>query len=80
MTNVLVNTTRLQYTSSPFAQTSLIYLQGTGSLVALRPHTSARENLGGYLLLVVENGVETVIVDGKECKMMAGNVAIIACS
>ncbi|MEE3486974.1 MAG: hypothetical protein VZT48_02585 [Bulleidia sp.] len=54
-----VDSHRIQYTPSTFARSSLLHLSETGSLTALQPHTSARENLGGYLLLVVEAGWET---------------------
>ena len=51
-----VKSQRIQYTPSTLARSSLLHLSETGSLTALQPHTSARENLGGYLLLVVEAG------------------------
>lgn len=75
-----VNSTRLQYTPSTFARTSLLHLTETGTLTALRPHTSSRTNLGGYLLLVVEFGSGTVNVEGREYDLKTGDVAFIDCS
>ena len=75
-----VNTQRIQYTPSTFARTSLLHLSETGTLTALKEHTSARENLGGYLLLVVEAGCGVVRTGNKEYKMNAGEVAFIDCS
>ena len=76
----LVSTKRIQYTPSPFAKSSLLHLAEVGSLTALKPHTSQRSNLGGFLLLVVENGFGVVDVAHKQYEMKAGNVAFIDCS
>lgn len=75
-----VDSHRIQYTPSTFARSSLLHLSETGSLTALQPHTSARENLGGYLLLVVEAGCGVVKVGRKEYEMKSGDVAFIDCS
>ena len=75
-----VKTTRLQYTPSTFARTSLLHLTETGSLTALRPHTSARENLGGYLLIAVESGSGTVNMGGRTYELKPHDVAFIDCS
>ena len=63
-----------------FARTSLLSLQETGTLTALQPHTSARENLGGYLILVVEHGSGVVEVSRHQYEMHPGDVAFIDCS
>ena len=75
-----VRTKRIQYTPSPFARASLLHLAETGSLTALKPHTSRRMNLGGFLLLVVEKGTGAVTVDGKEYRLKSGEAAFIDCS
>ena len=75
-----VQSKRLQYTPSSFARASLLHLAETGTLTALRPHTSARENLGGYLLLVVESGSGILNVGGKTYDLHSGDVAFIDCS
>lgn len=67
----VVQSTRLQYTPSFFARSSLLSLQETGTLTALQPHTSARENLGGYLILVVEHGSGVVEVSRHQYEMEA---------
>ena len=48
-----VDSSRILYTPSAFARTSLLHLQEIGSLEAIQPHTSARENLVSYLCFVV---------------------------
>ncbi len=75
-----VNSTRIQYTPSTFARSSLLHLSETGTLTALQPHTSSRTNLGGYLLLVVEAGGGLVKVGRKEYEMKSGDAAFIDCS
>ena len=44
-----VTTSRILYTPSPFARTSLLHLQEVGSLQAIHPHTSTRTNLTSFL-------------------------------
>lgn len=78
--HLTVQSNRLQYTPSAFARTSLLHLTETGTLTALRPHTSARENLGGYLLLVVEQGCGAVSISGKEYGLHPNDVAFVDCS
>lgn len=80
MTTNTVTTTRIQYTPSSFARTSLLYLLETGTLTALQPHTSARENLGGALLLVVLSGSGVVTVGKREYSLHPGDIAFIDCS
>ncbi len=74
-----VNTTRLQYTPSTFAKTSLLYLSETGSLTALKPHTNSRDNLGGFLILAVKEGEGELRTGGKAYEMKAGDVAFVDC-
>lgn len=40
-----VTSSRILYTPSTFARTSLLHLQEVGSLQAIHPHTSTRTNL-----------------------------------
>ena len=51
-----VQSSRIIYTPSDFARTSLLHLQEIGSLKALRPHASSRENLISCLCFVVLEG------------------------
>ena len=55
----LVTTSRILYTPSTFAKTSLLHLQEIGSLQAQKPHTSRRENLSSYLFFLVLSGYGT---------------------
>ena len=76
----LVRTKRIQYTPSPFAKASLLHLAEVGSLTALKPHTSKRSNLGGFLLLVVEKGSGVIEAAHKQYEVKVGDVAFIDCS
>lgn len=52
----LVNTTRIIYTPSEFAKTSLLHVQEIGTLQAQKPHVSKREDLDSYLFFMVRSG------------------------
>lgn len=52
----LVNTTRIIYTPSEFAKTSLLHIQEIGTLQAQKPHVSKREDLDSYLFFMVRSG------------------------
>ena len=54
--NAFSKSSRDIYTASSFARSSLLYLQEIGTLSALQPHGSARENLGSYLFFLVTEG------------------------
>lgn len=54
--NEYTKTSRIIYTPSVFARTSLLYLQEVGTLQALRAHTSKRSGLSSYLFFVVVDG------------------------
>ena len=51
-----VQSSRILYTPSSFARSSLLHLQEVGSLKAIKPHTSRREKLQSYLCFGVEDG------------------------
>ena len=51
-----VSSSRIIYTPSTFARTSLLHLQEVGSLQAVHPHVSQRENLVSFLCLIVLSG------------------------
>ena len=51
-----VSSSRIIYTPSTFARTSLFHLQEVGSLTALHPHTSKRADLVSFLCFVVLSG------------------------
>lgn len=70
---------RILYTPSPFARSSLLHLQEVGSLKALKPHTSRRDKLRSYLCFVVENGVGELIYEEKRHVLSSGDVVFIDC-
>lgn len=74
-----VQSSRILYTPSPFARTSLFYLQEVGSLTAIQPHTSRREKLQSYLCFVVARGAGELVYDGKQYPLVAGDVVFIDC-
>ena len=54
-----VQSDRILYTPSTFARSSLLHLQEVGTLKALKPHTSSRDNLKSFLLFVVLKKAQT---------------------
>ena len=55
-----VTSSRILYTPSTFARTSLLHLQEIGSLQAIHQHTSTRTNLTSFLCFVVLSGEGTL--------------------
>jgi hypothetical protein len=51
-----VSSSRIIYTPSTFARTSLLHLQEVGSLHAVHPHVSQRSDLVSFLCFVVLSG------------------------
>lgn len=74
-----VNSSRILYTPSTFARTSLLHLQEVGSLQATCPHTSARMNLTSFLCFVVLSGAGQLIYEGKTYELSAGDCVFIDC-
>ena len=74
-----VQSSRILYTPSTFARSSLLHLQEVGSLTAIRPHTSKREKLQSYLCFVVEDGEGELVYEGKKYDLKAGDVIFIDC-
>ena len=64
-TNSIVTSNRILYTPSSFARSSLLTLQEIGTLEALKPHTSSRDNLQSYLFFYVESGAGQLAYQGK---------------
>ena len=61
-----VMSSRILYTPSTFARTSLLHLQEVGSLQAVQPHTSTRTNLVSFLCFVVLSGTGELKYEGEE--------------
>lgn len=74
-----VQSSRIIYTPSDFARTSLLHLQEIGSLKAVSPHTSSRENLISYLCFVVLDGFGEFHYNKKKYELTAGDVVFIDC-
>ena len=74
-----VQSSRILYTPSSFARSSLLHLQEVGSLTAIRPHASKREKLQSYLCFVVEDGEGELVYEGKRYDLKAGDVVFIDC-
>lgn len=74
-----VRSERILYTPSDFARTSLLHLQEAGSLEAIRPHTSARENMNSFLCFAVVSGSGELTYNGKRYELAAGDVVFIDC-
>ena len=74
-----VSSDRILYTPSNFARSSLFYLQETGTLQALQPHTSVRERLDSCLFFLVLSGSGTLIYEGKTYVLKAGDCVFIHC-
>lgn len=76
---VSVESDRILYTPSAFAKTNLLYLQETGRLKALAPHTSSRDSLRSCLCFTVLEGSGTLTYEGHEYILTAGDVVFIDC-
>lgn len=74
-----VTSSRILYTPSTFARTSLLHLQEVGSLQAIHPHTSTRTNLTSFLCFVVLSGNGTLTYAGTTYELSAGDCVFIDC-
>ena len=74
-----VDSKRIVYTPSPFAKASLLYLQETGTLKALKPHTSTRSRLASYLFFIVLDGRGILEYGGKRISLSPGDCVFIDC-
>lgn len=74
-----VISSRILYTPSPFARTSLLHLQEVGSLQAIHPHTSTRTNLTSFLCFVVLSGNGILTYERTTYELSAGDCVFIDC-
>lgn len=74
-----VTSSRILYTPSTFARTSLLHLQEVGSLQTIHPHTSTRTNLTSFLCFVVLSGNVTLTYEGTTYELSAGDCVFIDC-
>lgn len=75
----LVSSDRVLYTASAFARSSLLHLQESGELRAIRPHTSSRSNLQSYLFFQVVDGAGELFYDGKKYSLSPNSCVFIDC-
>lgn len=75
----IVDSTRIIYTPSSFARSSLIHLQETGTLQAAYPHKSKRSGLDSYLFFMVADGEGRLVYDGKVYELGKGDCVFIDC-
>ena len=74
-----VSFTRIIYTPSTFAGTSLLHLQEVGSLQAVHPHVSQREDLVSFLCFIVLSGEGELSYEGQTYKLSEGDCVFIDC-
>lgn len=78
-TNENVSSSRVIYTPSSFARTSLLYLQEVGSLRAVRPHISGRASLRSYLFFGVLDGSGWLEYQGERYEVGNGDCVFLDC-
>lgn len=66
-------------TPSAFAKESLLFVQETGNLRALRRHTSVRSNLSSYLFFVVMSGEGSLEYCGRKYELSGGDCVFLDC-
>lgn len=74
-----VRASRIIYTPSAFARTSLVYLQEVGSFESLSPHVSKRSNLVSFLCFIVLSGRGQLSYEGEVYKLAVGDCVFIDC-
>ena len=74
-----VRSSRILYTPSSFARTSLLQLQEIGSLQATHSHTSIRTDLVCFLCFVVLSGKGSLKYEGVDYELEAGDCVFIDC-
>lgn len=70
---------RTIYTASNFARNSLLYLQETGRLSALKAHTSSRSNLDSYLYFTVMSGNGELVYGDQKYELKVGDSVFLDC-
>ena len=74
-----VSSSRIIYTPSTFARTSLLHLQEVGSLHAVHPHVSQRSDLVSFLCFVVLAGEGELSYEGQTYQLHSGDCVFIDC-
>lgn len=74
-----VSSSRIIYTPSTFARTSLLHLQEVGSLQAVHPHISQREDLVSFLCFIVLSGEGELFYEEQTYQLSEGDCVFIDC-
>lgn len=74
-----VSSSRIIYTPSTFARTSLLHLQEVGSLQAVHPHISQREDLVSFLCFIALSGEGELSYEGQTYQLSEGDCVFIDC-
>ena len=74
-----VSSSRIIYTPSAFARTSLLHLQEVGSLQAVHPHVSQREDLVSLLCFIVLSGEGELSYEEQTYQLSEGDCVFIDC-
>lgn len=74
-----VSSSRIIYTPSTFARTSLLHLQEVGSLQAVHPHISQRENLVSFLCFIVLSGEGELSYEEQTYQLSEEDCVFIDC-
>lgn len=74
-----VRSSRIIYTPSVFARSSLLHLQETGTLQALHPHKSERTGLHSCLFFTVLSGTGRLVYGNSAHDLQAGDCVFIDC-
>ena len=70
---------RIIQTPSDFARKAFYYVQETGYLKLKKSHRASRKNLPSYLLVLVLSGSGTLMANGEEYPLNAGDCFFIDC-
>ena len=74
-----VSSSRIIYTPSTFARTSLLHLQEVGSLQAVHPHVSKRSDLVSFLCFIVLSGEGKLSYEEQTYQLSEGDCVFIDC-
>lgn len=74
-----VSSSRIIYTPSTFARTSLLHLQEVGSLQAVHPHISQREDLVSFLCFIVLSGEGELSYEEQTYQLGEGDCVFVDC-
>ena len=74
-----VSSSRIIYTPSTFARTSLLHLQEVGSLQAVHQHVSQREDLMSFLCFIVLSGEGELSYEEQTYQLGEGDCVFIDC-